>query len=193
MVRRLTCCVMALALVVGPLASLALADDKDPLKAYEMAGKPGPEHKALQPLVGEWTYVAKFWLKPDAKPLEGSGSSVRKSIFGGRFIQEKLQSEKPTRVTGMGLIGYDKGQKKYTSLWVDSMSTAIYIMHGTADKDGKKFTFLGTHVDPVTRKEVKGRLVLRIVGKDKVVVEESWDQSGKWVKVVEGTYTRKMK
>jgi hypothetical protein len=197
MVRRLTWCVLALALVAGPRVGLALADDKDkdnPLGAYEKAGQPGPEHKLLEPLVGEWTYVAKMWLKPDAEPMEMSGTSVRKWIMGGRFIHDSVQNEKPRKnFTGIGLLGYDKAQMKYTSMWIDSMSTAIHTSLGTVDKKGKEFTFVGTHLDPVTHKKVKGRAVIRIAGKDRFVMEESRDEGGKWVKIMEITYTRKAK
>jgi len=197
MVRRLTWCVLAMALVVGPLAGLAGAGGKDkdnPLAAYEKAGKPGPEHKLLEPFVGEWDYTVKMWLKPDSEPMQMTGTVVRKWIFGGRFIHDTVQNEKPNaNFKGMGLLGYDNTKKKYTSAWIDSMSTSIHTSMGTVDKDGKVFTFTGTNLDPITRKPVKGRSVMRVAGKDKVVMEESREEGGKWVKVMEITYTRKKK
>jgi len=93
----------------------------------------------------------------------------------------------------MGLLGYDNTKKKYTSAWIDSMSTSIHTSMGTVDKDGKVFTFTSTNLDPITRKPVKGRSVMRVAGKDKVVMEESREEGGKWVKVMEITYTRKKK
>jgi len=193
--KRLSKSVVALALLVGLLAGSAAADDKDnPLAAYEKAGKPGAAHKALEPLVGEWTYTAKLWIKPGADPIEMSGKVERKWIFGGRFVQDTVQNEKPNpNFKGMGLIGYDNTQKKYTSVWIDSMSTSMHAAQGTVDKDGKKFTFTGTQIDPVTSKSVKTRAVIRIKGKDQIVHEDSRDDGGKWVKVMEITYARKGK
>jgi hypothetical protein len=193
MLRGLTWCLLAL--LVGLLAGPAAADDKDnPLQAYEKAGQPGAEHKVLQTFVGEWNYTARMWVKPGADPIEMSGSVVRKSIFGGRFIKDEVQNEKPHRnFKGLGLLGYDNTRKKYTTVWVDSMSTAIHTSLGTLDKDGKVFTFTGTSIDPVSGKEIKGRSVVRLAGKDRVVMEESRDEGGKWVKMMEITYTRKEK
>ncbi|HKB42016.1 MAG TPA: DUF1579 family protein, partial [Gemmataceae bacterium] len=94
---------------------------------------------------------------------------------------------------GIGLMGYDKVQKKYTTAWVDSMSTSIATSSGTADKDGKVFTYEGEMLDPVTGKSIKGQDVLRIVDKDKHVMEIYKVVSGKKIKVMEMTCVRKEK
>ena len=40
------------------------------VKALADAGNHGPEHAILQPLVGNWTYTARFWMDPSKPPLE---------------------------------------------------------------------------------------------------------------------------
>ena len=188
--QRVAWWTLALVLLAG---GPARADDKeDPFAPYVKAGMPGPQHKALEPLIGEWTYTAKFWIKPGAEPLMLSGRATRKMILGGRFLRDEIQNEKPAAdFKGIGLTGYDNLRKKYTAAWVDSMSSGIMTSTGTASKDGKVFTFVGENIDPADGKTYKNRDVIRILGKDKHVTESYKGVGGKEVKVMEITYVRK--
>ena len=47
------------------------ADDKAMMEAMMKQATPGEHHKALDPLVGDWTYTAKFWMAP--APSDGNG------------------------------------------------------------------------------------------------------------------------
>src|SRR5262245_31763975 len=85
----------ALALGLVVLAGLTRAQDaKSPpnpealLKALAEAGKPGAEHKKLQPLVGNWTFTMKVWTDPSQAPAELKGTIERKWIMDGRFVHE---------------------------------------------------------------------------------------------------------
>jgi Protein of unknown function (DUF1579) len=188
-------CGLVLGLLAGLLMQPVRAADKEPSpEDYAKASQPGAEHKALEPLAGEWTYSAKLWMNPGDEPLELAGKATRKWILGGRFLHEEVENEKPIAdFKGVGLMGYDKTQKKYTSMWVDSMTTSITTSLGTADKDRKVFTFHREMLDPVTGKKIKGRDVLRILGKDKHVTEMFKEVGGKEIKVMEITSVRKEK
>src|SRR5262249_29869581 len=90
----------ALALGLTVLAGLTLAQDArtppspaDLLKALADAGKPGPEHRKLEPFVGDWTFTLKLWTDPGQPPAELKGTVERKWIMGGRFIQETAKGE----------------------------------------------------------------------------------------------------
>src|SRR5262245_60310166 len=93
---------VALTLLCGVFVRVHQADEpKTPpspealLKALAEAGKPGPEHKKLQPLVGQWTFTMKFWTDPSQPPAEFSGTIERKWIMDGRFIQETARAQCP--------------------------------------------------------------------------------------------------
>ena len=76
------------------------------LKALAEAGKPGPEHKKLEPFVGDWTLTVKLWTNPDQAPAEAKGTVERKWIMGGRFVQETVKVECDGKsCEGMGLLG----------------------------------------------------------------------------------------
>jgi hypothetical protein len=195
--RRLLCGWLALAALLGLLAGPAAGQDKgkekdNPFEAYEKAAEPGPQHKLLEPLVGKWSFAGKMWMDPAKDPTETTGTATRKWIMGGRFIQEEVDAKgfgKPFQ--GFGLTGYDNTQQKYTGMWIDSMTTAIGTSTGTADKEGKVFTYTREAYDPVMKKKVKGRDVLRILGADKHVLEMfSEGPDGKEIKVMELTFTR---
>jgi hypothetical protein len=171
----------------------ARADDKDnPLAAVEKAIEPGPEHKVLEPLVGDWTFTTRFWMDPSKPPMESKGTASRKWIMGGKFVQEEVNSEffgKPFK--GTGITGYDKIQGKYVGVWVDSLSTGISQSQGTADKAGKVLTFSREDYDPFSKEKIKGRDVVRILDKDKHVMEMyKIGPDGKETKVMEIVFTR---
>src|SRR5262249_19647350 len=127
--------VLVLLLLAG---SPAWADDKDKqLEAWMKAATPGPEHKALDPIVGEWTYAGKFWMEPGQEPMEMKGKASRKWVLDGRFVSEEVEGPGfggPTPFKGLGWTGYDKIQKKYIGVWIDSMTTAMSHSVGEADK-----------------------------------------------------------
>ncbi|NLE39381.1 MAG: DUF1579 domain-containing protein, partial [Pirellulaceae bacterium] len=93
---------------------------------------------------------------------------------------------------GMGLIGYDNGRKKYTSIWACSMGTGICTGLGAADESGKKFTFHTKSYCPMEKKVVKGREEVRLESDNKVVMESYViDDEGKETKVMKIVTVRK--
>lgn len=193
---RLTAIAAALALTV--LAGLTAAQDaKNPAdiaKVMAELSKPGPEHAKLQPLAGSWTYTAKFWMEPGKPPLETQGTIERQWILGGRFLEEKVSGTgfdgKPG-FEGVGLVGYDKGRKHYTSSWACNMCTGACTGQGTVDTSGTRFTFTSEAYCPLQQKVVKGREELRIEGNDRTVSESYTTVDGKEVKMMEITAVRK--
>src|SRR5262245_22701405 len=100
-VRLIAICTSAtLALLLMSTVGLAWQDDaKRPpspdsvLKALAEAGKPGIEHKKLQPFVGDWNVTLRLWTDPSQPPAELKGTAERKWILGGRFVQETFKGE----------------------------------------------------------------------------------------------------
>ena len=185
-------------------ASLALAQEKnasqklDPkmeemMKKAEAAGTPGAEHKALEPLVGDWTAEVKCWMAPDAPPMESKATAKASWAMKKRFVREEFDGEmmgKPFR--GMSLIGYDNSKKKYNTVWVDDMSTAIYTTEGTAENNGKVFTFGGKMDCPITgEKDMPYKQIIRIINPNKHVLEMYNSPQGTEIKTMEITYIRK--
>lgn len=149
-----------LTLLLSLLTFTALAQDKtamDP-KMQEMmakmkaAGTPGEEQKMLAGMAGSWTYTSKWWMSPDAKPEESSGTSTMKMIMGGRYLQHETKGKAMgEKFEGLGFTGYDNVQKKYDTIWMDSMSTAIMSGKGSYDQNTKTLTDQGQFSCPAAK------------------------------------------
>jgi hypothetical protein len=155
--------------------------------------KPGPEHKKLDVLLGEWDWTAKLWAEPGKEPVEFKGTAVRKWILDGKFIQEDVRSTvKEFPFTGMGLVGYDRRLKKYVTVWVDSENTEMPTSTGRFDEAGKVLTFEREGINPYTGKKAKFRDIARFLDKDRFTSEMLvTDEGGKEVKLLELNGIRK--
>ncbi len=183
---------VALAAVVGltALPPTQAGDKKKEDNPFAQLPKPGPEHKLLAALEGTWTVKGKAFF--GAEPTPTTGTTVRKMIMDGRYLQEVFQGHfGDMKFRGMGLTGYDVIKKKFVMTWIDNFGTGIYLTHGTFDDDTKTWTHLGQEDTP--KGPMKSRDVLKLVSAD----EQQFDMyrtppAGKeFKKVMEITYTRK--
>lgn len=185
---------LTLALVLAGSAFVQ-ADDKKNLFAEYMQkyGPPGPEHKLLEPLVGTWAAKSKMWMDPTQAPVLSEGTLVRKSVLGGRFVQEEFDGKMMGQpFQGIGTVGYDRAKQKFVATWIDSVSTALPISYGTYDAATKTFTYKSDETCPITNKPVKMRDTLKLVSENEQVME-MYRQMGdeKETKMMEITFTRK--
>ena len=182
----------ALAALAAPAFAQDKADQKAMMEAMAKAGAPGAEHKGLEVLAGSWTTEVKMWMGP-GEPTVSKGASQNTAIFGGRYIRQEYTGEfMGEQFQGLGMTGYDNTLKRYVATWADSGSTGIMRMTGTYDAATKTYTYEGLYPDPMSGKEKPTRMAVRVVSNDQHVMEW-WDPmpDGKWVKVMEITYTRK--
>jgi hypothetical protein len=158
--------------------------------------KPGPEHKMLAKLAGNWTADVKAWLGP-GEPKESKGTMSRKVILDGRYLQETFEGEFfGSKFKGMGLIAYDVNKKKYLMAWVDNMDTGIMVSEGSYDAKTRTYTYIGEENSPLMGK-MKMRDVLTVISDDEERFEmfrtSFAEKDAKEFKVMEITYTRKKK
>lgn len=175
--------VVALALAAGQAMSQDKGGGKpkipDPgsemekmMQAYAKAAEPGPNHKRLDSLVGNWNCLVRFWERPGGPQQESKAIYQRKWILGGRFLQDNYEGQfmnKP--FSGFGLTGYDNQKKHYVSLWADTMMTCFMTQTGQADDSGKVITLTGEMDDPVTGQPRKLKSIIRIESDSKNIFE----------------------
>jgi len=162
------------------------------LKAIAEAGKPGLEHKKLEALVGEWDVTLKLWTDPSKAPAELKGTSQRKWIMGGRFISESCRFEiDGAAFEGLGLVGYDKGQKKYTFVRACELCGTIMPTTGTLDAAGTRLDCPTECTCPLSGKTVKGHDEMVIESNDRIVVNVWKTIDGKEMKMMEIVSTRR--
>lgn len=161
------------------------------MEVYKKVGTPGEHHKLLAKLEGSWTTRTRGWL--EGKPaMESTGTCEQKLVLDGRYLQQFYTGDMMgVPFTGINLLGYNNHTKKYESVWIDSMSTAIYFFVGTGSADGRTITQECSYDDPV-----KGPAVWRSVTRikdDNTLEFEMFitPKGGKEEKMMEMTVTRK--
>ncbi len=165
------------------------ADQQEMQKKMEAAGTPGPAHKVLDPLTGEWKAEVKCWMEPGSEPKVSAGSAKTKWILNGRFLEEEFHGEmmgKP--FTGRTTLGYDNIKQTYNAVWISDMQTSTFISEGKGDN--KVITLEGKTDCPASgQKNIPVKLVYRLLSRDKFVFEMFNGSEGE--KSMEITYTRK--
>jgi hypothetical protein len=175
---------MGVALVAGPVT--AFQQEREPkqkqeghdegmqamMEAWMKAAQPGEHHALLQPLVGSWNMAVKWRMASDAPWQESVSSAEYRWIMGGRYLVEKGKGDmEEGPFEGMGILGYDNLRKKFTSIWIDSMSTATMVAYGTSDASGKTITFVGEGINPMTGQPQKEKSRIRIINNNKFLFE----------------------
>ena len=161
-------------------------------KKVEEAGRPGPGHKALEHLVGNWKAEVKCWMEPGGQPNVSQATAHAKWTMNGRFLEEDFQGDmmgKPFR--GRSLIGYDNTKQTFNSVWVSDMQTSMFTTEGKGDSGNKVITMEGKASCPATgQRDLPMKTVLRVLGPDKHVFEMFDKSRGENAKTMEITYTR---
>lgn len=166
----------------------------DMLAALE-AGMPGPHHKYLDPLIGEWEGMFKIWMEPGAEPMISRGTAKREWVLDGRFVHEIIEAEMDWgSFRGMGYLGYNNVDGQYEAIWMDSTSTGIYFETASYDPDKKVMTSRGTYRDPASGKVYNSRGMMDMSNPDRhVYLAYMTGPDGREFKSFEGVTERKVK
>ena len=166
-------------------------DQQEMMKKMEAAGTPGPAHKALQALVGNWKAEVKCWMDPSAPPEVTQGTAKSSFTLNGRFLEEEFHGQmmgKP--FAGKTLLGFDNTKQTFNSVWVSDKQTSMFTSEGKGDSGNKVITLEGKANCPATgRKDIPMKTVLRVLSPDKHVFE-MFDGSQGNAKTMEITYIR---
>jgi len=175
----------------GTAQSHAGNNQEEMMRKVEAAGTPGPAHKALQPLVGNWKAEVKCWMDPAGSPEVTQGTAKANWVFNGRFLEEEFHGQmmgKP--FTGRTLMGFDNTKQTFNSVLVSDTQTSMFTSEGKGDSGNKVITLEGKASCPATgRKDIPMKTVLRVISPDKHVLE-MFDGSKGVAKTMEITYVR---
>ena len=188
---------LALALIASPIMAKEKKHEKpmDPqqmMEIWKQAAVPGEPHKLFAGLAGTWSTTTKEWVEPGKPPTESTGTAELKMLLDGRFLYQEYNGEMMGQpYSGIGIDAYDNMTKKYTTAWMDSMGTGIFIMQGTAGADGRTITLKGSHPEPGGG-QMSHRAVWKIIDHDNQTFDMyGTHHGGKEMKVMEIVYTRK--
>ena len=168
------------------------ADKQEMMRKMETAGAPGPGHKALEPLVGNWKAEVKCWQEPGGQPQVSQGTAKASWTLKGRFLEEKFHGEmmgKP--FDGYYLTGFDNTKQTFNSVWVSDIQTSMFVTEGKGENGNKVITQEGrTSCAATGQTNVLMKTVLRIISNDKHTFEMFDASKGENAKTMEITYTR---
>lgn len=154
--------------------------------------KKGSEHDKLAKCAGSYDVEGEFMMEPGQPPMKSKSTAKFESILDGKFLQQTFSGEMMGMpFQGLGIDGYDRSTKKWTSFWCDSMGTASIYLTGESPDGGKTITFRGEMMDPDTGKMMKIRSVHTETGADSFTFEMFGEHDGKEGLMFKLTYTRK--
>lgn len=153
---------------------------------------PNPHHRLLGRMIGEWNMVIRYRMDPDSPVAESEGTCQRKWIMDNRFVYEEFDGgDLGLPFRGAVIYGYDAFEGKYTSAWVNTMSTAIMTHFGTYDKATDSVKSEGLYGDPWSGRKLESRGVTRFEDKDNHALElYVVDGKGREFLTLEIAYTR---
>lgn len=152
---------------------------------------PGPQHKALKSMVGNWTVSGKLWMKPGKPPMEWKSQAQVRMLGNFWLIEDVTGDFMGAPFMGHGVHGYDLTKQKYVGTWVDNYGTYIMSSEGTADAANKVITSTANDFDPLTGKSGTVKEVVSI-DSDKKYTRTMFKtgSDGKDVKMMERVYTK---
>lgn len=126
--------------------------------------RPGPAHRLLDNLVGEWDVSLTFWSDPKSAGASSIGRSQIAWVLGKRFVQEQFSGTiAGEEYSGVGIMGYDNGSRSFKTVWADSQNTALTTSSGTLDSSTNTLLLESEVYDPLVSgvKRVQSRLQIQ--------------------------------
>lgn len=139
----------------------------------EASSRPGPMHKKLDVLVGEWqTSVAR--ITPDKAELPGGQGITRITrLFEGRYLRWDVVMQIGGRTQETtGWMGYDRNASEYQLCMITSFSSGMGIYHGQGDIAKEGIVFVFDQIDTQSGAHLRSRNRLRVLDPDHFVIED---------------------
>lgn len=169
--------------------------EADPMMAAMMeAGTPGQHHKYLDAMLGTWEGTMKWTPAPGAPAMEFPGVATREWVLDGRYLREVVKSGAAGGMSfeAIGYTGYNNLDHRYETVWMDSMSTAIFPGHGTYNPATKVFTFHQEMRDAATGRVVASWGEMNMSDPNRHVMKGwCYAEDGSVFQNAEGVFTRR--
>ena len=156
-----------------------------------MTMQPVEAHEKINPFVGTFRAVVKFWM--EGQCFESTGTMVNHWILGGRYLAQDYQGDQQDgpfpEFQGRGYWGFNTMTNQYEGLWIDNASTMMQMEKGDVDGDGKVWTMMGEMESPQGKTQKES--IITLISDDEHKMEMFFLFPGKEkVKTMEIHYTR---
>jgi hypothetical protein len=120
------------------------------MEVWMKLAQPGNHHEHLAPFVGSWKGEVKMWMDPGGQPMVNEGFAEVGWIMGGRYLEWKQTGDfGGMPFEGRAIEGYNNGEKRYESMWIDNFGTLILYYTGSCSDDGRSRQMTTRFADPV--------------------------------------------
>ena len=168
---------------------------KDPQSSFEPRTGPGEGQKLMARMVGEWDVVKSIF--PVGKdPVRTKGVCHQMLVNEGRFLHSQFTFESKDGSTnvGVGILGFDAKTSIFTSVWIDSRSTAFSFRQSEGTFDGERVVLFGRSLDSKTPSRAS-RTIALLSDKDNTLIHQQFvaGPDGKERVIMELRMTRQKK
>lgn len=117
----------------------------------ENASRPGPEHKALDVLVGTWSTTTVTVAADGSESEPRHGNALIDWVFASRYLRWDATLELGGVVHATtGFLGYDRSSAEYQMLMISDLATGMSVARGRGDVRGTGIRLVIELVDPAT-------------------------------------------
>ena len=152
------------------------------------APKPGPEHKKLDYFVGKWRGEGDMKESPFGPGGKFTGTETCEWFSGGFFVVCRSEGKGPMgEMKGLGILGYNPEEKKYTYYGIETGMPAGESATGTVQ--GNTWTWTGQ--SKMEGKVIKNRYTMKETSPTSYTFKFETSTDGKtWTAVMEGKDTK---
>ncbi len=137
------------------------------MAAWMKLAQPGAHHEHLAPFIGTWKGKVTMWMEPDQPPMVEESAADVTWLMGGRFLHWKLTGNfGGMPYEGMAIEGYNNGEGRYESVWLDNFGTLLLVFDGSCSDDGKRRKMSTKFADVVAGGMVDYRTEYRWIDSD---------------------------
>ena len=184
--RRIVTCLVACGLILVAGAGQVPAQEDMPemtpevqaeMQAWMKLAQPGEHHEHLAPFVGKWKGAVEMWMEPAGEPIKNENMAEASWIMSGRFlVWEQTGDFGGMPWEGMAIEGYNNGDQRYESTWIDNFGTLMLPFQGTCSNNGKSRVMTSEFNDVVAGGTIQYKGVYTWIDEDHFTYEAFMDK-----------------
>lgn len=161
------------------------------MEAWAKLAQPGPHHVHLKPFAGKWKGDVKMWMEPGAEPMVEEAIVEAKWTLDGRFLEWTHTGEfGGMPFHGRAIDGYNNGDGRYESVWMDNFGTLMIFYTGECSDEGKTRVLTGEFSNPMDDSMTQYRVVYSLIDEDHFTYESFMKRGDTEYQNMETKYSR---
>ncbi len=129
------------------------------LPASARLAMPGPEHRWLDPLIGDWTVEMLVYPGPGAQPVVSREvTATRRWMLDGRYVREELRGTVFGNPSARdGILGFNRLDRRMEWVTADTFEPGQMVYLGRGDETAQRFSLYGESTEAGMGPEPTGR------------------------------------